>query len=234
MEGWSFAYTPQLIGPPPPWDYAARARELAAGAEVVVDLGTGGGEVLSEILDGYEGRAVACESWRPNVRVAANQLRPLGVAVVHADSLWMPLASSAADLVLSRHEELSPAEAARVLRRGGTLLTQQIHPDWHEELRAFFPRMTVFEPHHVTYPRDCAAAGLAVIDFREHAQRVAYRSLGELIYMLAAAPWTVPDFDLEADWPALERMEQALRRPEGIILTDRRYILEARKQSEEA
>ena len=47
--------------------------------------------------------------------------------------------------------------------------------------------------------------------------------------MLVAAPWTVPDFDLAADLDALLEIDRTLRRAEGLVLTDRRYILEARK-----
>jgi hypothetical protein len=118
---------------------------------------------------------------------------------------------------------------ARVLAPGGTVLTQQVHPHWHAELRAAFPRMTVFEQHHETYPRGFRAAGFEILDFRTHAQPVAYQHLGEIVYMLVAAPWTVPDFDVEGDLDALLDVERSLRRPEGIILTDRRYILEVRK-----
>ena len=122
---------------------------------------------------------------------------------------------------------------ARVLQPGGMVLTQQVHPDWHAELREYFPRMTIWEQHHETYPAGFAEAGLAVVDFREHTQPVAYRSLGELVYGLTVAPWTVPDFDIEADLPALLALERDLRRPEGIVVSDRRYILEAHKPHEE-
>ena len=109
------------------------------------------------------------------------------------------------------------------------MLTQQIHPDWYGELRAAFPRMTRFEPHHETYPRGFASAGLIVVDRQLHAQPMAYQHLGQIAYTLAAAPWTVPDFDLDADLDALLELERSLRRPEGLVLTDRRYIVEARK-----
>ena len=229
MQGWTFAYEPVPLGPPVPWDYEARAGELASGATTVVDLGTAGGEVFERILGGFAGRAVATEGWGPNVPVAARRLRPLGVNTVHALNLTLPFAAESIDLVLDRHEELLPSDVARVLRPGGRLLTQQVHPDYHAGLREFFPRMTVFEPHHRTYPAGLGAAGMDVVDLRQHSQRVAYRQLGHLVYFLVAAPWTIPDFDLETDLEALLEVEQRLGGPEGIVLTDPRYLLEAHK-----
>jgi SAM-dependent methyltransferase len=229
LSGWTFAYEPVPLDPPAPWDYVGRARALAAGAARVLDLGTGGGEVYKQILRGRPGWAAATEAWPPNVGVARRRLRGLGVSLVHTLNLALPFAAASFDLVLNRHEELAPADVARVLRPGGRLLTQQVHPDYHAELRAFFPRQTVFERHHETYPRGLAAAGLAVVDFQQHTQRVAYRELGHLVYLLVAAPWTVPDFDLEADLDGLLAVERQLGGPAGIVLSDPRYLLEARK-----
>jgi SAM-dependent methyltransferase len=147
MQGWTFAHEPLPLGPPLPWDYEGRAQQLVHDAASLFDMGTGGGEVLERILDGFQGQAVATEEWTPNAPVAASRLRPLGVDVVQADSRKLPFAAESFDLALDRHEALLPAEAARILRPGARLLTQQVHPDYHHELRKFFPRMTVFEPH---------------------------------------------------------------------------------------
>jgi hypothetical protein len=153
----------------------------------------------------------------------------LGVAVAHADSRALPFAAESFDLVLDRHEELSPTDVARVLKAAGHVLTQQVHPRYHDELREFFPRMTIFEPHDITYPRGFAAAGMEIVEMCQHSRRVAYRQLGHLVYFLVAAPWTIPDFDLDADLDALLEAEQRLTGPDGIVLTDPRYLLEVRK-----
>lgn len=229
MQGWAFEYEPAPLGPPPPWDYAARAEQLLAGAAAVLDMGTGGAEFFAARLTGYTGLAVATEAWPPNVAVAARRLRPLGGHVLAADSLRLPFAGARFDLVLNRHEELSPAEVARVLRPGGTVLSQQVHADEHAELRLYFPRMTVYEPHHETYPAGFEAAGLTVVALQHHTQPVAYRHIGELAYLLLVAPWMVPDFDLEADLDALIAVDRDLRGPHGIALSYRRYLVEARK-----
>jgi len=70
---------------------------------------------------------------------------------------------------------------------------------------------------------------LDVVDFQQHSRRVAYRRLGHLVYFLFAAPWTIPDFDLDSDLEALLAVERQLGGPDGIVLTDPRYLLEARK-----
>ncbi len=63
---------------------------------------------------------------------------------------------------------------------------------------------------------------------------MAYPSLGHLVYELVAAPWSLPDFDLEADLDALLAAEARLGSPQGIVLLDRRYVLEAYKPASSA
>ena len=111
-----------------------------AQARSVLDLGTGAGELFAELCAGYHGRAIASEPWAVNAPIAKRRLSRLEVEVVRAHSLRLPFQSGAFDLVLDRHEELDPDEVHRVLRRGGSLLTQQIGQNEWEELRPFFPR----------------------------------------------------------------------------------------------
>lgn len=229
LTGFELEFEPVRLGPPLPWNFQARARELLAGARSVLDMGTGGGEIFSEILEGYEVFAVATEPWLPNVPVAARRLRAFGARVVHAHSLTLPFAHEVFDLVLNRHEELDPAEVARVLAPGGRVLTQQVRSDNWKELRAFFPRMTDFGPHFERYQDGFRASGLVIERAETHEMPAAFRNIGEIAYMLTALPWEVPDFDVELDIGALVALEKALRRPEGIVVTEGRYLIEAYK-----
>ncbi len=230
--GWTFEdVDPRQVGRDRPWSYADRARELLHEAGTVVDLGTGGGERFSEICAAYGGRAIATEEWHVNAPVAAGRLRPLGIDVVRCSSLALPFTSGSLDLVLDRHEGLEPSEVARVLRPGGTVLTQQVQSRNCQELRRFFPRKTVWPPHFELYQEGFRAAGLEIADAREHDTPVAYRSLGELVYMLCVVSGDIPDFDpLGADLDALLALERELTTPDGIVVTESRCLIEARRR----
>ena len=228
MRGWTFDVDTVALSPKEPWDYVSRAREIVSGAGSVIDMGTGGGERFSQICEDYEGLAVATESWAPNVRVSADRLMPQSIAVVHASSMRLPFGDNSFDVVLDRHEELDPAEVARVLSPAGRVLTQQVHDNWRE-LKRFFPRMTDFGDHFRSYKEGFRSHGLTIILAQTHDTEVAYGSLGDIVYLLAATPWTVPGFDLEQDLDALLALERNSSRPEGIVLTEGRYILEAFK-----
>ena len=230
MKGWSIDMRKVNLGPESPWSYNERARELLVDAGVVVDMGTGGGERFSRICDGYGGRAFVTEAWPPNVPVAAARLRPLGISVIHADGLSLPLADCSIDLVLNRHEDLDPADVARILCPSGRVLTQQIGRNYWRELTTVFPESTPgSEDLFQTYRDGFREAGLRLIDAREHDQQVAYHSLGDIVYMLTISPWEVPDFDLERDIDALLALESSYRQDEGVVLTHSNFVIEAEK-----
>jgi SAM-dependent methyltransferase len=228
-SGWMFAGLRASNPSRTPWSYEAMAAGLVREAERLVDLGTGGGERLALIIHGTSARVIATEEWHVNAPVAYRRLRPLGVPVVRCSSLALPFGSASFDLVLDRHEALEPAEVARVLAPRGVVLTQQVGPHNWPELRRFFPRKTDFGDHFHDYQRGFRDAGLTIDDVRWHDDTVAFERLSDLVFMLLVAPWEAPGFDPERDVDTLIAIEDALRREEGIVLTEPRYLIRAHK-----
>jgi SAM-dependent methyltransferase len=140
LAGWDFSWlaarsTTEML----PWSYSRVVEEHAATADTMLDMGTGGGELLSEISHPW--RTVATEAWPPNVPIAAARLRPLGIPVVwdegapdntdevSEDRGRMPFRTGAFALIVNRHESFRATEVSRVLSPGGTFITQQV--DFH-------------------------------------------------------------------------------------------------------
>lgn len=222
-------------GPPEPWSYEDEVRRYAVDARTVLDLGTGGGERLAELRPDLPSRVIATEEWHVNAPVARARLAPVGVDVVRCDSLRLPFADASVNLVLSRHEALDPAEVVRVLAPGGAVVTQQIEGDAWPELCRFFPRQTDFGDHFTAYRDGFRAGGLEVVTAQRHRRRQTFATLGDLVFMLLIAPWTIPEFDpLGDDLDALLALETDLGTIEGITLTEGRYLLVARQASRQS
>ena len=230
FEGWSFPQIrTRLLEPGPPWDYEAIVRECARKAKSAVDLGTGGGEFVAHLRDALPSRMVATEEWHVNAPVARARLMPLGVDVVWCRSLQLPFAEESFDLVMNRHEELSPSDVARVLASGGCVVTQQVGNDNWQELRRFFPRMTDFGDIRAEYTAEFEEAGLTVRRNERHDYRVAYEGLGDFVFMLLVTPWTIPDFNVDRDLDALLELEDECSTADGLVLTWSRFLLVAEK-----
>ncbi len=167
-EGWDFSwFEGRATEALPSWGYARTLAGRLGRAEAVLDIQTGGGEVLdfalanvppsrrpsvpSSVPPGATGTrrppgrprpplVVATEGWPPNAARATALLRPRGVAVVtSAEDAPLPFADGAFDLVVSRHPVVPPwTEIARVLEPGGTYLAQHVGPGSARELVEHF------------------------------------------------------------------------------------------------
>jgi len=229
FSGWDFEeIRVRELDPGPRWDYARIVRDHGAQSNAVLDMGTGGGERLADLRPALRSRVVATEEWSRNVPVAFQRLRPLGVPVIRCRSVRLPFSDSTFDLVIDRHEEFSPQEVSRVLDAGGEFITQQVGQSEWRELRPFFPRMTDFGDLRSMYSREFERMGFRV-ESAEHHYRVAYPSLGEIVFMLGVAPWTVPDFDLTRDLDSLLEFEAHCSTADGLVVTESRFLMIARK-----
>jgi hypothetical protein len=88
--------------------------------------------------------------------------------------------------------------------------------------------MTDFGDHLVQYGQAFEALGCEV-ETSHHDHRVAYPSLGQLVYLICVSPWEIEDFDLDADLDALLALETDCLTEDGVVLTECRYLLTARK-----
>src|SRR4051794_26076842 len=121
LAGWDFSwFNGRATEQRPSWGYARLVAGRMAGATAALDVQTGGGEVLATVPQ-PPALLVATDSWRPNLPVAARNLRPLGASVVEAaDAPALPFRDAVFDLVVSRHPVRTLwHEIARVLRPGG-------------------------------------------------------------------------------------------------------------------
>ncbi len=239
-EGWDFSwFEGRATEERPSWGYARSAGERLAGAEAVLDVQTGGGEVLDFALSRAEpGRPVlvaATEGGPPNVAKATALLRPRGVVVVAApDDAPLPFADGAFDLVLSRHP-VRPywAEIARVLRPGGTYFAQHVGPGSAFELVEFFLGPQSQEARGGRDPEreraDAEAAGLEVAGLRAERLRMEFHDVAAVVHFLRKVVWMVPDFTVEAYEPRLRALHERIQKEGPFVAHSARHLFDVRK-----
>lgn len=236
FTGWDFSHiSARAIEDEPPWSYDDLARDAMRGRQSVLDLGTGGGEVLSRLRDAYPPHVVATEAYAPNVGVARDRLAPLGVTVVPyvADEVNAPIpfAAESFDVILSRHEAYDPREIARVLTPGGVFLTQQVDGDSLAELQAWFGMRPQWPDVRLAALRaPLEQSGLVIEEAREWRGVMTFTDVGAIVYLLRAIPWEVPGFSVERHRDALLRLDDELQRRGGRLrFAIGRFVLRARK-----
>jgi SAM-dependent methyltransferase len=233
VEGWDFSwFEGRATEERPSWGYSRMMASRMANASAALDIQTSGGEVLSEIAHPPPVLA-ATESWKPNVQVARGNLQPLGASVVEVgDADDLPFPSEHFDLVVSRHPTVTIwKEVSRVLRTGGTYLSQQVGAGSMRELTDF-----LMGPQPVSDVRstkravaNAEAAGLVVVDLREEALRAEFNDIGAVVYFLRKVPWTVPDFTVARYRSRLVLLHEHIRSSGPLVAHSQRFLIEAQK-----
>jgi SAM-dependent methyltransferase len=210
FSGWDFSWlAARGAHEPLPWDYRSEVARRAAGASALLDMGTGGGEILSGLVS-RPPRTVATEAWPPNVLVAARRLRPLGVQVVQdegaADNFAedagrgrLPFRDGAFPLVANRHESFLAVEVSRVLAPGGTFITQQVDMHNDDDLYRLLGLQVPEQPDSwlPLAQRQLREAGLTVQVAAAGEERQRFHDIAGIIYYLRVVPWAVPEYTLD-------------------------------------
>jgi SAM-dependent methyltransferase len=233
VEGWDFSwFDGRATEERPSWAYARTMGERMATAMVALDVQTGGGEVLAGIPKPPP-VLLATESWTPNLLIADGNLRPLGGRVIQADDgADLPFADDTFDLVVSRHPTVTVwPEIARVLRPGGTYLSQQVGAGSAYELTE-----AMMGPHDVGDSRSARrhealarAAGLNVVDLREQSLRMTFDDVGAVVHVLRKVFWWVPDFTVDRYRPQLADLHERIQAAGPFVARATRFLIEARK-----
>lgn len=232
IVGWDFSWLDgRATEERPTWGYSRMLAARAAVVSSLLDLQTGGGELLSQ-LPHLPRLTAATEAWEPNVRRAARRLRQRGAWVVAAHEDSLPFGSATFDLVASRHPVVTSwEEVARVLRPGGRYLSQQIGPHSMRELTEFFlgpqPASSARAPEMAR--AKATAAGLRVDDLRGERLRAMFSDVGAVVYFLRLVIWTVPDFSVERYRDRLALMHREIERNGSFVAHATRFLVEAVK-----
>jgi SAM-dependent methyltransferase len=239
-EGWDFSwFEGRASEERPSWGYAVSAGERLARAEAVLDIQTGGGEVLDFALGRAEPArpvlAAATEGWPPNVAKATALLRPRGVVVVAAaDDAPLPFADGTFDLVLSRHP-VRPYwdEIARVLRPGGRYFAQHVGPASVFELVEYFLGPLPKEVRSARDPEreraDAEAAGLEVAGLRAERLRMEFHDIAAVVHFLRKVVWMVPGFTVEAYEPQLRALHERIEKEGPFVAHSTRHLFDVRR-----
>lgn len=231
FQGWDFSHLKtRMVEDEPAWDYLALAREAVRRSTDLLDVATGGGEVLSSLAP-FPGRARAVEGYEPNFPIARARLEPLGVQVCKAStSTGMPFEDGAFDLVLNRHGGFRAAEMVRVLKPSGVFLSQQVAGDNLADLAETFGSPLAAPDNTLDKVADeFSALGCQVRRAETWRGHVTFSDVGALIYFLKAIPWVVRGFDVDGHLTVLEQLQARADAGEPLRFTYTRYLIEALK-----
>ena len=239
FEGWDFsALGGRWERGAPPWDLRSIVKARLEPDSALLDLGTGGGEFLATLAPLPSG-VVATEGYPPNLDVARTRLSPLGVRVLPIDEdQRIDLPAGSMDVVLARHEAFDASEVTRVLKPGGTFVTQQVGPRNYQDLHRRFGALAMESspgPFHnqlgslSEFRSEIERGGLEIRTLEEAVWKEAFLDVGAVVYFLRAAPWEVPNFSVARFRPVLESIHNLIREVGRWDLEAHRFLVVARR-----
>ncbi len=232
FSGWDFSYIDDRQAQTPlRWSYVSESLLRVRKARAVLDMDTGGGEMFSRFAP-FPPIACATEAYPPNVQIARERLEPLGVKVValeDEEQKQLPFNDRFFDLILNRHGYYWPPEVCRIIKPGGSFLTQQVGDRNDIGIRQLLsaPNPEPFEEWDdlATAVNNLERSGFQIINQIEDIYPQRFYDIGAIVYQLKAVPWQVPDFSVERYFEQLMRVHQWIEREGYVDVLEHRFFI---------
>ena len=241
FSGWDFSYLAGRMEDIPPrptddsWDYAALVIAAFGKAEAMLDMGTGGGEYLSS-LQPLPPQTYVTESYPPNVPIARQRLEPLGVKVhdISEANEHLPFPDAQFDLIINRHGYYPPQELLRILKPGGTFITQQVGGEQNAELNTMLAAEPYSYAHwtlnYAVQELERETPELRIIEQKENFPLVRFYDVGAVVYYLKAVPWQIPNFSIVDYFEKLVAMRELIQAKGHLDVHAHRFLLVTQKE----
>lgn len=234
LNGWDYSQL-QVLVDEPEWDFYDKVKKGTKKTDVLLDIGTGGGEnvltVASSVLF-----TVGIDLSHGMIRTAKENLEKSNkpnVRFFHMSSENLLFPAGFFDIAASRHAPFDAEEVANVLKEGGLFLTQQVSEADKLNIKIAFRRGQSFEEVDGTskesYVRELQEAGFSDVQAYEYNVMEYYQRPEDLIFLLQHTP-IIPNFGKEQeDFSRLDAFIKNNRTEKGICTNSKRFLIVAKK-----
>jgi SAM-dependent methyltransferase len=231
-RGWDFSRV-RSDRDPAPWEYEEVVRRYLKPTDHVLDVGTGGGEVLVSLADAF-GTGIGVDP-DPAMLAAAQENTPPALAgrisFMEGGADTLPVPNASCDVVLNRHAVVGVAEVARVVRPGGYFLTQQVGGQNTFNIATLFgigPGMggeqRALEQEVPALAEAFQQRGFALVAYATYNVPYYFRDVASLLFWMRAVE-IPPDFDVERHWRDVNYLIAEYTTPRGIETNEHRELL---------
>jgi SAM-dependent methyltransferase len=234
LNGWDFSKL-KTISEGVKWDFYKEVTKRCKKTDVLLDIGTGGGEKVLKIADSLQ-FLVGIDLSSGMIETAQSNLNNSNVLNVRfskmsSDDLQFP--TGFFDVISSCHAPFYSKEVAKVLKSGGIFLTQQVSEADKLNVKKAFGRGQSFgEIDGVLkdkYIRDLREVGFSDVKSFEYNAIEYYQRPEDLIFLLIHTP-TIPNFGQEKkDFDKLNDFIENNRTVKGIRTNSKRFFIIAKK-----
>ncbi|AIQ70153.1 class I SAM-dependent methyltransferase [Paenibacillus graminis] len=233
INGWDFSNV-KCVSEGTTWDLYREVTKTCNKSDILLDIGTGGGEAILSIAESAL-LVVGIDQSTGMMETAAKNSAKSGlpnVRFLQMDAEHLEFPEDFFNIVSCRHSEFFANEIAKVLIQGGTFHTQQVSENDKSNIKEAFGRGQAFGAKAGTlqhqYLTELSKAGFSDIQSFESNVIEYYQTAEDLIFLLKHTP-IIPDFGrTEADFQILQQFIMENQTEKGIRTNSERFIITAK------
>ena len=235
FKGWDFSYLKgRWENEKLPWNYNDFVKKYLKDSDNILDMGTGGGELLLSFNHPYDKTSVT-EAYEPNIKLCQETLSPLGINVypIKQDDVLTGIKDNHFDIVLNHHESYLESEVYRVLKSNGIFITQQVGAYNNNDLASFFDESRKIQFPKMTLEKSIKRledASFEILYANEAYPKIKFYDLGAIAYFAKIIEWEFINFSVKSNIDKFEILEKELEKNGYIESTEHRFIIIARKK----
>lgn len=231
FEGWDFSYlddSGRWEMETLPWDYLEIVKQYVKENDDLLDMGTGGGEVLLSLEHPYNKTSVT-EGYLPNYQLCKKDLEPLGITVkfVEENDL-LPYPDCSFDIIINRHEAFRLDEVMRTLKKPGIFITQQVGCENSRTLsrRLLKKELEVDSRNQLSYQlEEAKKLGFEILAKDEFYAQLKFFDAGAIAYYASIVEWEFPDFSVDKCLDSLMELHHEIENKGFISSVEHRYMM---------
>lgn len=234
IKGWNFDHLDnRWFNEPLPWSYLKLVLKYLKPNMQLLDMGTGGGELLKKFNHPAKNTQVT-EAWEPNIKLLKQTLAIEGVRVIENEhEADIPVADNSLDMITNSHAAFDAELVKQKLKQNGLFITQQVGALNNYSLSRYldhnyqivYPDNTLFNTV-MTFEK----LGFEIIYFAEYRPVMKFFDVGAIVYYASVIPWEFPDFSVENNLCELQNLAKIIHQFGSISTNEDRFIMIARKK----
>ena len=235
ITGWDFSYLDgRWESEDLPWNYQDIVLKYLKNDYKLLDIGTGGGEVLLTFNHPSKNITVT-EGYKPNYELCLKKLKPLGIRVLNyvGDELLKEIDDNEFDIVINRHESYNEAELFRILKPNGLFITQQVGAYNNQDLATFFDPNHVNQFPEMTLDKSVNRLmenGFEIIKSNECYPTLKFYDLGSIAYFAKIIEWEFLNFSVDKHFDKFLILQDIINEKGYITSTEHRFMIIAKKK----